>query len=159
MRTAVYPGSFDPITNGHISIIKRALAIFDKVIVAVIHNPSKQPQFSAEERVAMISESLLGIKNIEVKSFDGLLIDFVKSVNGQAVIRGLRAVSDFDYEFQMALMNRRMSREIETIFLMTSYKYSYLSSSIIKEAAKLGGDISGLVPAPVEAKLKQWGGK
>jgi len=152
-KIAIYPGSFDPVTNGHISIIKRALKMFDKLIVGVSENNAKNPFFSLENRVNMIKE--LSIENLEVTAYSGLLIDHCTSNNINIIIRGLRAVSDFDYEFQLALVNRRMNREIETVFLMTDYKYSFLSSSIIKDMAKYGGNIEGLVPSNVMNILKE----
>jgi len=154
MKKAVYPGSFDPITNGHLDIIERAAKLFGEVIVAVIHNPEKRPFFSFKERAAMIKQALPHCPNVTVDSFDGLLVDYVRRQKAGAIVRGLRAVSDFDYEFQMALTNRRMAPEIETVFLMTDYRYSYLSSSFVKQIAHRGGDISGLVPPPVALKLK-----
>ena len=154
MKIAIYPGSFDPVTNGHIDIIQRACQLFDKVIVAVIRNPEKKPQFSLEEREGMLKSSLLKNRNAEVESFDGLLVDYAKEKKANIIVRGLRAVSDFDYEFQMALTNRKMAPEIETLFFMTDYKYSYLSSSFVKQIAKLGGDVSELVPKPVAEKLR-----
>lgn len=155
MKIAVYPGSFDPITNGHLDIIVRAAKLFDKVIVALIKNPDKKSYFSFEARLKMLRESMPKSKKIEVDSFDGLLVDFVCQKKACAVVRGLRAVSDFDYEFQMALTNRKMAPEIETVFLMTDYRYSYLSSSMVKQIARLGGDIAGLVPAGVSKRLKK----
>ena len=155
MKVAIYPGSFDPITNGHIDVIERAAELFGKVIVAVIRNPEKKPQFSLDERVEMLKQSLDRLKNVEVDSFDGLLVDYAKKRNANIIVRGLRAVSDFDYEFQMALTNRKMAPQIETLFFMTDYRYSYLSSSFVKQIARLGGDISELVPAPVAKKLKK----
>ncbi len=154
MKIAVYPGSFDPITAGHIDIVDRALKIFDIIYVAVIRNPEKAPAFNIDDRVAMLKETLKDRKNIKIDSFDGLLVDYVKKVKATAIVRGLRAVSDFDYEFQMALTNRRMDPEVETIFMMTDYKYSYLSSSLVKEVARLGGSVEGLVPPSVERCLK-----
>ncbi|MFH1347433.1 MAG: pantetheine-phosphate adenylyltransferase [Candidatus Margulisiibacteriota bacterium] len=154
MKVAIYPGSFDPITNGHVDVIERAAKLFDKVIVAVIRNPEKKPRFSLEERVEMLKKSLARDENVEVESFDGLLVSYAKKKNANIIVRGLRAVSDFDYEFQMALTNRKMVPEIETLFFMTDYKYSYLSSSFVKQIAHSGGDVSELVPAPVAKKLK-----
>lgn len=154
MKIAIYPGSFDPITNGHLDIIKRAANLFGRVIVAVIGNPDKKAQFSLSERVTMIKASLKGIKNVQVDSFDGLLVDYAKKKKAKTIVRGLRAVSDFDYEFQMALTNRKMAKEIETVFLMTDYKYSYLSSSFVKQIARLGGDVRELVPQAVVKSLK-----
>ncbi len=150
----IYPGSFDPITNGHIDIINRATKIFNKVLIAVLKNPSKSFTFSVEERVDMIKDTFKDYNNIEVESFDGLLIDYLKSKNGRAVIRGLRMISDFENEFQMALINRKMSPEFETVFLMTSEEFSFLSSSIVKEIYFLGGDISTFVPGIVLEKIK-----
>jgi len=155
MKIGVYPGSFDPITNGHVDIIERAAKLFDKIYVAVIKNPEKRPAFDIDSRIEMIKAVVSGKKNIVVDSFDGLLIDYVEKVKAHAIIRGLRAVSDFDYEFQMALTNRKMDPEIETVFLMTDYKYSYLSSSFVKQIAKLGGDVSSFVPKAVEEKIKK----
>jgi len=154
MKVAVYPGSFDPITNGHLDIIKRAANLFDKVYVAVISNPGKQPYFPLEERIQMLKEATKGIKNVKIDFFEGLLVDYAQKIKANSIVRGLRAVSDFDYEFQMALTNRQMNSEIETVFLMTDYKYSYLSSSIVKQIAHLKGDIAGLVPKNVAARLK-----
>jgi pantetheine-phosphate adenylyltransferase len=153
MKIAVYPGSFDPITNGHIAVVERAAKIFDRIYVAVIRNPEKKTSFDLSARKAMIKEGIAHIKIARVDSFDGLLVDYAKKVKACAIIRGLRAVSDFDFEFQMALANRRICREIETIFIMTDYKYSYLSSSLVKQMAAFGGDITGLVPKIVEGKL------
>ncbi|MFC1511054.1 pantetheine-phosphate adenylyltransferase [Candidatus Margulisiibacteriota bacterium] len=154
MKIAIYPGSFDPITNGHVDIIRRAAEIFGKVIVAVIRNPEKKASFSLEQRVEMLKKSLAGLDNVAVDSFDGLLVDYAKQKNANIIVRGLRAVSDFDYEFQMALTNRKMAPGIETLFFMTDYKYSYLSSSFVKQIAKLGGDIGELVPRAVAENLK-----
>jgi pantetheine-phosphate adenylyltransferase len=152
---AVYPGTFDPITNGHLSIVNRALKIFDKLIIAILNNPQKRPLFSLEERTHMIKEVLRSKSNIEVDSFDGLLVDYVIKKNSNVVLRGIRALSDFEFEFQMALMNRKLNREVQSIFLMTDYKWFYISSTIIKEAASFNGDISGLVPPIVCKKLKE----
>ncbi len=145
---AVYPGSFDPVTNGHLDIIKRAGRIFEKVHVAILINSAKSPMFTAEERADMITRSVrdMGLENVEVHFFNGLLVDFVSQMNANVIIKGLRAMSDFEYEFQMALMNHKLHREVETLFMMTSNKYSYLSSSIVKEVAKYNGNLNGLVP-------------
>jgi len=152
-KTAIYPGSFDPLTNGHIDIIERALDIFDEVIIAVLHNPSKKALFTMEERVDMIKQSFNGRKTILVDSFGGLLVDYAKMKNAVAIIRGMRALSDFESEFQMALMNRKLNKEVQSIFLMTGFRWIFTSSSIIKEAAQFGGDISGMVPEAVEREL------
>ncbi|NQT30058.1 MAG: pantetheine-phosphate adenylyltransferase [Candidatus Saganbacteria bacterium] len=154
MKVAIYPGSFDPVTNGHIDIISRAATLFDKVIVAVIRNPDKTPKFSLDDRVDMLKASLKKDRNVVVDSFDGLLVDYAKKKKANIIVRGLRAVSDFDYEFQMALTNRKMAPNIETIFFMTDYKYSYLSSSFVKQIAHFGGDVSELVPPAICQKLK-----
>lgn len=153
--TAVYPGTFDPITNGHMSIVKRAVRIFDRVVVAILNNPQKAPLFSISERIKMIEKTLGDIPNVEVDTFDGLLVDYVIKKNSNVILRGLRALSDFEYEFQLALMNRKLTREVQSIFLMTDYKWFYTSSTIIKEAASLGGDVSGLVPKFVNRKLRE----
>lgn len=154
-KLAVYPGTFDPITNGHISIVSRALKIFDRLVIAILNNPQKLPLFSMEERIQMIREVLKDQRHLEVESYNGLLVDYVVQKKTNVVIRGLRALSDFEYEFQMALMNRKLNREVQSIFLMTDYKWFYTSSTIIKEAASLGGDVSGLVPPIVCRKLKE----
>jgi len=154
-RIAIYPGTFDPITNGHLSIVKRALKIFDKLIIAILINPQKESLFSREERIAMIEEALGPGSGVEVDSFDGMLVDYAVKKKACVILRGLRALSDFEYEFQMALMNRKLNRNVQSIFLMTDYKWFYISSTIIKEAASLGGDISGLVPQNVSRKLKE----
>lgn len=146
MKTAVYPGSFDPCTNGHLDVIKRASALFDKVVVAVLVNSSKQPVFSAKERAQMLEKVTKDIENVEVRVFSGLLVDFMKDINSKIIIKGIRAVSDFEYEFQMALTNRTLYGELETLFLHTSKDYMFLSSSIVKEIAKYGGCLDGLVP-------------
>jgi pantetheine-phosphate adenylyltransferase len=151
---AVYPGFFDPITNGHVDIIQRGLKIFDRILVAVLKNPKKRPLFSTKERVKMIQSIFANEKKIEVKAFDGLLVEFAKKNNSRIVIRGLRAISDFEYEFQMALMNRKLNPEIETFFLMPSVQYSFLSSKLVKEVFMLGGCIKDLVPQIVEKKLR-----
>jgi pantetheine-phosphate adenylyltransferase len=155
MKTAIYPGTFDPITNGHLSILNRALKIFDKLIVAILVNPQKLALFSLDERLAMIKETLKNKKNVLVESFDGLLVDYAVQNDANVIVRGLRALSDFEFEFQMALMNRKLNRDVQSIFLMTDYKWFYISSTIIKEAASLGGDISGLVPPIVNRKLRE----
>jgi pantetheine-phosphate adenylyltransferase len=154
-KVVIYPGTFDPITNGHLSIIARTLKIFDKLVIAILNNPQKIPLFSLKERMVMIREVLRNQTRVEVDSFNGLLVDYVVKKKTNVVIRGLRALSDFEYEFQMALMNRKLNREVQSIFLMTDYKWFYTSSTIIKEAASLGGDVSGLVPAIVCKKLKE----
>jgi pantetheine-phosphate adenylyltransferase len=151
---AVYPGFFDPITNGHVDIIQRGLKIFDRILVAVLKNPKKRSLFSTKERVKMIQNIFANEKKIEVKAFDGLLVEFAKKNNSRIVIRGLRAISDFEYEFQMALMNRKLNPEIETFFLMPSVQYSFLSSKLVKEVFLLGGCIKDLVPEIVEKKLQ-----
>jgi pantetheine-phosphate adenylyltransferase len=155
MKIAVYPGSFDPVTNGHVDIVERAAKIFDLVYVAIIANPEKSPYFDIDERKEMLSSAVRHIKKAKVGSFNGLLVDYAASKKACAIVRGLRAVSDFDYEFQMALTNLRMCPEVETIFIMTDYKYSYLSSSLVKQIASLGGNVSGLVPKTVLKKLKR----
>ena len=154
-RVAVYPGTFDPITNGHLSIVNRALKIFDKLIIAILNNPHKAPLFTLQERIDMIREVLKGKPEVRVDAFDGLLVDYVVQMKTNVILRGLRALSDFEYEFQMALMNRKLNRDVQSVFLMTDYKWFYTSSTIVKEAASLGGDINGLVPALVEQKLKE----
>jgi pantetheine-phosphate adenylyltransferase len=154
-KTAIYPGSFDPLTNGHIDIIERALDIFDQVVVAVLHNPSKKALFSMEERVAMIRESFNGERAVIVDSFGGLLVDYAKMRNAVAIIRGMRAISDFENEFQMALMNRKLNKEVQSVFLMTGFRWIFTSSSIIKQAAQFGGDISDMVPEAVKLKLME----
>jgi pantetheine-phosphate adenylyltransferase len=150
---AVYPGSFDPLTNGHLDLIERGLRIFDELIVAVVTNPAKTALFSDPERVEMIREATRGLRHIEIMVFEGLLVDFVTKVGARAIIRGLRAVSDFEYEFQMALMNRKLREEVETVFLMPHEAYSYISSRLIKEVAGYGGSVTGLVPPGVEKRL------
>jgi pantetheine-phosphate adenylyltransferase len=152
---AVYPGTFDPLTNGHLSILNRSLKIFDKLIIAILINPKKTPLFSLEERIDMIKEVLGDKDNIEVDSFNGLLVDYAVSKGANVIVRGMRALSDFEFEFQLALMNRKLNRDVESVFLMTDYKWFYTSSTIIKEAASLNGNISGLVPPVVCARLKE----
>ena len=154
-KIAVVPGSFDPITMGHLDIIKRASKIFDEVKVVVMNNSSKNPLFSVEERVKLIAEVTSSIPNVEVDTFGGLLIDYSKEVGANSIVRGLRAVSDFEYEMQITSMNRFLNEDIETLFMISNNQYSFLSSSIVKEVAKYGGNISGLVPQAVEDALKQ----
>ncbi|MGZ8899701.1 MAG: pantetheine-phosphate adenylyltransferase [Limisphaerales bacterium] len=153
MRTAVYPGSFDPITNGHLDVIQRAARLFDRVIVAVAINESKAPMFSMVQRKEMTARSVQHLQNVEVDTFTGLLVDYVVAKKGEAVIRGLRAVSDFEFEFQLALMNRKLNEKVETIFMMPKETYTFISSRMIKEVARLGGDISSFVPKHVEQAL------
>ncbi|ADQ46329.1 pantetheine-phosphate adenylyltransferase [Caldicellulosiruptor kronotskyensis 2002] len=153
MKIGVYPGSFDPVTNGHLDIIERASKIFDKLIVAVLVNPNKTPVFDIEERVELLKETTEHLPNVEVKAFKGLLIDFMKQENAKVIVKGLRAVSDFEYEFQMALLNKKLEPSIETIFMMTNSKYSYLSSSMVKEVARFGGCIEDLVPEKIAKKV------
>ena len=153
MRRAVYPGSFDPVTNGHVDVVDRARKLFDEVVVAVAHNDEKQPLFSLEERVDFLQSTVGKIDNVRVVHFDGLLVDFALEEKANAVIRGLRAVSDFEFEFQMALMNRKLEGNLETIFLMPKEEYTYLSSRLVKEIARLGGDVSQFVPAAVAKSL------
>ena len=152
---AVYPGFFDPITNGHVDIILRGLRLFDKIVVAVLKNPKKEALFSTKDRVAMIQEIFAHQPNVEVRAFDGLLVDFVRRQKARIVIRGLRAVSDFEYELQMALMNRQLDPEIETFYMMPSVHYSFLNSGVVKEVFALGGSVAGLVPEIVEKKLRE----
>ncbi|MBI5145118.1 MAG: pantetheine-phosphate adenylyltransferase [Candidatus Omnitrophica bacterium] len=154
-QKAIYPGTFDPVTYGHIDLIKRAGEIFSEVIVAVAHNPHKQPLFSVKERVEMLKKVTADLKDVEVCSFDGLVVDFARQQKAKVLIRGLRMLSDFEYEFQMALTNRRLDDRIETIFLMPQESYSYLSAKLLKEAASLGADLSSFVPDFVEKALKK----
>ncbi len=153
MRTAIYPGSFDPVTNGHLDVIQRATKLFDRVIVAVAKSESKTPLFTLEERVELVARAIEPLPNVETDSFDGLLVRYVESRSAQAVVRGLRAVSDFEFEFQLALMNRKLNERIETIFMMPKDTYTFLSSRIVKEIARLGGDVSAFVPAHVQTAL------
>ncbi len=161
-KIAIYPGSFDPLTCGHLDVIRRAQDIFDHVIVAVLHNPNKNALFSPAERISMINDSLdddslvkVDKSRIEVDTFDGLLVEYAKMKNAVAVIRGMRAISDFENEFQMALMNRKLNKEVQSVFLMTGMRWIFTSSSIIKEAARFGGDVSDMVPKPVDRCLKK----
>lgn len=152
---AIYPGSFDPITNGHLDLIERAARLFDRLIVAILRNEGKEPLFTAEERVDMLRQVLRDYANVEVDSFEGLLVEYAARRGAGVIVRGIRAVSDYEYELQMALMNRRLAPQIETVFLMAGEAYSFISSRLVKEVASLGGDISGLVPPVVEARLKE----
>jgi len=154
-RIAVCPGSFDPITNGHLDIIMRGSRVFDKIYVAILKNSSKKPLFPLEERMELIREATKDIPNVIVDSFNGLLIDYARKVHAIAILRGLRAVSDFEYEMQIATMNRKLDDHVETFFIMTNKRYSFLSSSIVKEVAKYGGDVSDLVPPAVDRALKE----
>ncbi len=154
-RTAIYPGSFDPVTNGHKDIIERGLTLFDKIIVTILENPAKKSLFTISERIALLEESLKDMGNIEIASYGGLLVDYAVKRDAQAILRGMRAVSDFEYEFQMALMNRKLNREVQTVFLMTGLRWIFTSSSIIKEAVQFGGDIESMVPAVVYTALKK----
>ena len=153
MRRAIYPGSFDPVTKGHLDVVERARKLFDEVIVAVAYNENKQPLFNVDDRVTMLHEALGDIENVRVEVMPGLLVEFAAAQKAIAIVRGLRAVSDFEFEFQMALMNRKISANVETIFLMPREDYTYLSSSIVKEIARLGGDVSAFVPKAVSAAL------
>jgi len=153
-RRAIYPGTFDPITMGHLDIIERSARLFDEIIVAVLLNIDKQPMFSTEERVEMIRQVVPWV-NVRVGTFEGLLVHYAKEQGAQVIVRGIRAISDYEYELQMALMNRRLEPDVETVFLMAAEAYSYLSSRLIKEVFKLGGSINGLVPEPVERRMRE----
>lgn len=155
MRIAVYPGSFDPLTNGHLDIIRRATRLFDRVLVAVLENEGKSPLFTARERMELITECTRGIDGVEVHSFRGLLVDFMRKMDADVVIRGIRAVSDYEYELQMALMNRELHPAAETIFMLPSVEYTFVASRLVKEVFRLGGDIAHLVPAPVLDALRK----
>ena len=155
MKIAIYPGTFDPITNGHLDILERALKLFDKVIITVAKNPSKQPLFDQEERRSLIRSAVKRYKNVEVDMFDGLLVEYARKKKATSLVRGLRAISDFEYELQMALMNRKLDSTLETVFLMPNEKYTYLNSSIIREIARLGGDVRDFVPETVLKALTE----
>ena len=155
MRTAIYPGSFDPMTNGHLDVVQRAAKLFDRVIVAVARNEGKHPLFAQAERMQLVKDAVADLPNVEADSFDGLLVEYVASKNARAIVRGLRAVSDFEFEFQLALMNRKLDEHIETIFMMPKDTYTFLSSRIVKEIARLGGDVSQFVPPNVQIALKK----
>jgi pantetheine-phosphate adenylyltransferase len=154
MRTAIYPGSFDPLTNGHLDVIQRATKLFNRVVVAVAKSESKQPLFTLEERLKLATEAVRHLPNVETDAFDGLLVEYAARRSAAAVVRGLRAVSDFEFEFQLALMNRKLDERVETIFMMPKDTYTFLSSRMVKEIARLGGDVSAFVPAHVRAALK-----
>lgn len=153
MKTVICPGSFDPVTKGHMDIIERASKLFDKVIVAVLNNAVKNPSFTIEERMGLLKETTGHLTNVEIETFDGLLVDFAKLKGASAVVKGLRAVTDFEYEFQMSMINKKLCPEIETIFLNTSQEYMYLSSSVVKQIARAGGDISMFVPEEIHHKI------
>lgn len=155
MKIAIYPGTFDPITNGHLDILERALKLFDRVIVTIARNSSKSPLFTEEERLELIRKAVAQFPNVEVDAFDGLLVEYARKRNAHAVVRGLRAISDFEYELQMALMNRKLSESLVTVFLMPNEKYTYLNSSIVREIARLGGNINGFVPSHVQQALER----
>ena len=155
MTTAVYPGSFDPVTNGHLDVITRGAKLFDRVIVGVLHNSSKSPLFSVEERVKMLEDVTSDLPNVEIRAFNGLLIDFVRQNDANVIVRGLRAITDFEYELQLAQMNRVIAPEIDTLFLTTNLKYAYLSSSMAKEVAMYGGDISEFLDPAVARKVRE----
>lgn len=152
---ALYPGSFDPITSGHLDLIERASALFDKLIVAILRNDQKEALFSVDERIEMLTEVTRGFPNVEVGSFHGLLVDYAAERGASVILRGIRAVSDYEYELQMALMNRRLRRDIETVFLMAGEAHSFISSRLVKEVISLGGDIAGLVPPSIEGRLRK----
>lgn len=153
MRTAIYPGSFDPFTNGHLDVVQRAARLFDRVIVAVAKSDGKHALFTVEERLALVRESVCSLTNVEADAFEGLLVDYVQRQSAKAVVRGLRAISDFEFEFQMALMNRKLNESFETIFMMPKETYTFLSSRIVREIARLGGDVSPFVPPHVQSAL------
>jgi len=153
VKIAIYPGTFDPITNGHADIIDRSSHMFDRVVVAVTENPAKKAVFPVEERVAMIRETIADIPNVTVEAFDGLTVDFARQVGARYIVRGLRAVSDFDYELQMGMMNRQLAADVETVFLVPAAEYSFVSSTLVKDVIRLGGSVSGFVPPAVEKRL------
>jgi pantetheine-phosphate adenylyltransferase len=153
MRAAIYPGSFDPLTNGHLDVIERAVKLFDRIVVAVAKNESKNPLFTLEERLVLVRRSIEHLPSVEADCFDCLLVDYVEQRSAQAIVRGLRAVSDFEFEFQLALMNRKLNERVETIFMMPKDTYTFLSSRIVKEIARLGGDVSAFVPGHVQTAL------
>jgi len=153
MRTAIYPGSFDPLTNGHLDVVQRAAKLFDHVVIAVAKNEGKHPLFTLDERVSLVKKSITHLPNVEADSFDSLLVEYAVSRKAQAIVRGLRAVSDFEFEFQLALMNRKLNENIETIFMMPKDTYTFLSSRIVKEIARLGGDVGSFVPDHVQSAL------
>ena len=155
MKIAVYPGTFDPITNGHIDIIRRSMKLFDKIIVTVAVNTQKTPLFDLEERAEMIRQALKGEEKVEVAQFEGLIADYLRDVNASAMIRGLRAISDFEYEFQMSLMNRKLNPDVETVFLTPAQEYIHLNSTIVKEVASFGGDVDEYVPEHIKVKLQE----
>jgi pantetheine-phosphate adenylyltransferase len=159
MKKAIYPGTFDPVTYGHLDVVERAARLYDEVVIAVAHSREKAPLFSIDERVGMLKEAVHRYDNVEVDDFDGLVVDYAVRRSSKVVIRGIRMISDFEYEFQMALTNRKLNSEIETVFMMPKESYSYLSSKLIKEVAKLGADVSKFVPENVEKKLKEKLGK
>jgi pantetheine-phosphate adenylyltransferase len=159
VRTAIYPGSFDPVTLGHWDLVQRAAKLVDRLVVAVLHNPSKSPAFTVEERVAMLEELTTTLPHVEVTSFHGLLVDFAKAQNAQVIVRGVRAFSDFEYEFQMALMNRKLAPELETVFLMPKEKYSAVSSRLVREIGGMGGNLSELVPEVLRERIANRLGK
>jgi pantetheine-phosphate adenylyltransferase len=152
--SALYPGTFDPPTNGHLDLIERGSKLFDRLIVAILNNPTKDPLFTVEERVEMLKESTAALKNVSVATFDGLMVEFARKQGASAVLRGIRAISDYEYEFQMALMNRRLAPEIETVFLQPAGRYSFVSSRMLKDVVSFGGDVSGLVPPNVLKRLR-----
>lgn len=155
MRIAVYPGSFDPVTNGHLDIIERASKLYDKLIIGVLDNSSKNPVFTVDERANMIEKVTRHLDNVEVDTFSGLLVDFASLKNAQVIVKGLRTVADFEYEFQMALLNKALNSQYETMFMMTDTKYSYISSSMVKEVAKFKGDLTGFVPQNIISEIKK----